>query len=234
MNIFNKITNIINNFLDYDIDDLVCFIISQEALPNPLTDEDENKYVALLDTEQHDFARATLIEHNLRLVIYIAKKFSNTNVELDDLVSIGIIGLIKAVGSFRADKNIKLATYASRCIENEILMHLRKTSKSNGNISLEAPLSQDSDGNELLLQDILADEHSVSEELEQDCEKDYLRNAIYKLHPRDRKIIELRYGLYGKDEFTQKQVADMMGISQSYISRLEKKILNNLKKSMII
>ena len=232
MNLFNKITSLINNLFNFDLDDLVCFIISQESLPTPLDDEEENMYVSLLGTDQHDIARATLIEHNLRLVIYIAKKFGNTNVDLDDLVSIGIIGLIKAVGSFKADKNIKLATYASRCIENEILMHLRKTSKSNNNVSLEAPLSTDSDGNELLLQDILADDYSISAEIEKDCDKDYLRRAIYQLHKRDRQIIEMRYGLNGRQELTQKQVADMLGISQSYISRLEKKILNQLKKSM--
>ena len=233
MKLFSKIKKLFTNLFEFELDELVCFIISQESLPNPLDEEEESSYVNMLGGEKHDFARAKLIEHNLRLVIYIAKKFSNTSVDFDDLVSIGIIGLIKAVASFKADKNIKLATYASRCIENEILMHLRKISKSSQDISLEAPLSTDSDGNELLLQDILADDYSASAELEKDCDKQYLLQAIGQLHKRDRKIIEMRYGLAGNEEYTQKQVADMLGISQSYISRLEKRILSSLKKYMV-
>ena len=175
-------------------------------------------------------ARQLLIEHNLRLVVYIAKRFENTGAGIEDLVSIGSIGLIKAINTFRADKNIKLATYASRCIENEILMYLRKHSGTRAEVSIDEPLNTDWDGNELLLSDILGnDEDTVASQLEQLEERDRIRRAVSELEAREREIIELRYGMGGRRELTQKEVADRLGISQSYISRLEKKIIAKLK-----
>lgn len=210
----------------------VNYISQTGSLPTPLTAEEEQLTVRkFLDGDEN--ARLKLIEHNLRLVVYIAKKFDNTGVDMDDLVSIGTIGLIKAVGSYNPDKNIKLATFASRCIENEILMHLRKTSKTRSEISLDEPLNVDWEGNMLLLSDILGtDADCVYNDVESSDECRILRNTFEKLPPRERKILSLRFGLYGKDEMTQKEIADMMGISQSYISRLEKKIVENLKKDM--
>ena len=210
----------------------VNYISQGNSLPSPLTPDEEaqtvRKYLA-----GDEEARLSLIEHNLRLVVYIAKKFDNTGVDMDDLVSIGTIGLIKAVGSYNPDKNIKLATFASRCIENEILMHLRKTSKTRSEISLDEPLNVDWEGNTLLLSDILGtDADCVYNDVESSDECRILRNTFEKLPPRERQILSLRFGLYGKDEMTQKEIADMMGISQSYISRLEKKIVENLKKDM--
>ncbi len=177
-----------------------------------------------------------MIEHNLRLVVYIAKKFDNTSVGVEDLISIGTIGLIKAINTFNPTKNIKLATYASRCIENEILMYLRRTSKMKLEVSIDEPLNVDWDGNELLLSDILGTEEDVIyKDMEDEVEKDLLKNAVSRLSPRERKIVELRYGLKRRDgaEMTQKEVADLMGISQSYISRLEKKIMMRLKKEIV-
>ena len=210
----------------------VNYISQTGSLPTPLTPEEEQQTVRnFLDGDED--ARLKLIEHNLRLVVYIAKKFDNTGVDMDDLVSIGTIGLIKAVGSYNPDKNIKLATFASRCIENEILMHLRKTSKTRSEISLDEPLNVDWEGNTLLLSDILGtDADCVYNDVESSDECRILRNTFEKLPPRERQILSLRFGLYGKDEMTQKEIADMMGISQSYISRLEKKIVENLKKDM--
>ncbi len=210
----------------------VNYISQTGSLPTPLTPEEEQLTVRkFLDGDED--ARLKLIEHNLRLVVYIAKKFDNTGVDMDDLVSIGTIGLIKAVGSYNPDKNIKLATFASRCIENEILMHLRKTSKTRLEISLDEPLNVDWEGNTLLLSDILGtDADCVYNDVESSDECRILRNTFEKLPPRERQILSLRFGLYGKDEMTQKEIADMMGISQSYISRLEKKIVENLKKDM--
>ena len=210
----------------------VNYISQTGSLPTPLTPEEEQQTVRnFLDGDED--ARLKLIEHNLRLVVYIAKKFDNTGVDMDDLVSIGTIGLIKAVGSYNPDKNIKLATFASRCIENEILMHLRKTSKTRSEISLDEPLNVDWEGNTLLLSDILGtDADCVYNDVEASDECRILRNTFEKLPPRERQILSLRFGLYGKDEMTQKEIADMMGISQSYISRLEKKIVENLKKDM--
>lgn len=210
----------------------VNYISQTGSLPTPLTPEEEQLTVRkFLDGDED--ARLKLIEHNLRLVVYIAKKFDNTGVDMDDLVSIGTIGLIKAVGSYNPDKNIKLATFASRCIENEILMHLRKTSKTRSEISLDEPLNVDWEGNTLLLSDILGtDADCVYNDVESSDECRILRNTFEKLPPRERQILSLRFGLYGKDEMTQKEIADMMGISQSYISRLEKKIVENLKKDM--
>ncbi len=192
--------------------------------------------IRMLGTEREKEARSALIEHNLRLVVYIAKKFDNTSVGVEDLISIGTIGLIKAINTFNRDKNIKLATYASRCIENEILMYLRRNSKTKMEVSIDEPLNVDWDGNELLLSDILGtDEDVICRNLEHETEKDLLHLAISRLNPREQKIVELRYGLRDEDgeEMTQKEVADLLGISQSYISRLEKKIMKRLKKEMV-
>lgn len=211
---------------------LVAYICGTEVLPEPMTTTEEAEF--LIKASQGDEnAKAILIERNLRLVIYIAKKFENTGVDLEDLVSIGSIGLIKAVSTFNYEKNIKLATYASRCIENEILMHLRKVTKQKLEVSLDEPLNYDKDGNELLLSDILvAEGESVSKNMELSAEKQLLLQAIAKLNSREQTIMTLRFGLNGKEELTQKQVADAMGISQSYISRIEKKILVRLKKEI--
>ncbi len=206
----------------------VYYVNGTEILPPPLSRERENEIIAQLGAE--DSARAELIEHNLRLVVYIAKRFENTGAGLEDLVSIGTIGLIKAINTFQSDKNIKLATYASRCIENEILMYIRKHSNARAEVSIDEPLNTDWDGNELLLSDILSSEDNViSFEIEQLEERMAVRRAVENLEPREREIIELRYGMSGKKEMTQKEVADKLGISQSYISRLEKKIILRLK-----
>ena len=214
----------------------VHYIGGADILPPPLDTKHEAEMIALLGTENEKEARSTLIEHNLRLVVYIAKKFDNTCVGVEDLISIGTIGLIKAINTFKADKNIKLATYASRCIENEILMYLRRNNKTRMEGSIDEPLNVDWDGNELLLSDILGtDEDIIYRDLEDETEKDLLKLAISRLTPRERKIVELRYGLKNEEgeEMTQKEVADLMGISQSYISRLEKKIMKRLKKEIV-
>ena len=206
-----------------------------EALPRPLSSEEESEALKQLFSgeEEAEEAKTKLIQHNLRLVVYIAKKFDNTCVEADDLISIGTIGLIKAVNSFRVDKNIKLATYASRCIENEILMYLRRTTRMRAEISFDEPLNTDFDGNELLLSDVLGTSaESVYGELECKAERELLAAALEKLTDRERKIMYLRFGLHGGEEMTQKDVADLLGISQSYISRLEKKIILRLKKEI--
>lgn len=210
------------------------YLMGAEALPSPLTPEEEIYYVGLAENcETSESAKCTLIEHNLRLVVYISKKFENTGVEIEDLISVGSIGLIKAVNSFKGDKNIKLATYASRCIENEILMHLRKTVKLKNEVSLNEPLNKDSDGNELVLSDILAVESdTVTKNLEMSAEKKVLNNLLSKLNKREEQIISLRFGLNGKEEQTQKEIADSLGISQSYISRIEKKVISKLKKEL--
>ncbi len=185
-------------------------------------------------TERDEAAKNALIEHNLRLVVYIARKFENTGVGIEDLISIGTIGLIKAVNTFDASKKIKLATYASRCIENEILMHLRRTSRLKLEVSLDEPLNVDWDGNELLLSDILGTENDVvSRDLEDEVDRELLRKALTRLSPREKRIVELRFGLNSQPECTQKQVADMLGISQSYISRLEKRIIRRLQRDML-
>ncbi len=197
--------------------------------------ERENQIINDLGTEYDDEAKATLIEHNLRLVVYIAKKFDNTGVGVEDLISIGTIGLIKSINTFNPEKNIKLATYASRCIENEILMYLRRNNKTRLEISIDEPLNVDWDGNELLLSDILGtDEDVIYRDLENEVERNMLMKAIDKLTERERTIINLRFGLGSRDgqEMTQKEVAQYLGISQSYISRLEKKIMKQLKKEM--
>jgi len=214
----------------------VHYIGGTEVLPPPLSEEEETYCIQMLGSENPEAARKKLIEHNLRLVVYIAKKFDNTGVGVEDLISIGTIGLIKGINTFNPDKNIKLATYASRCIENEILMHLRKNSKTKLEVSIDEPLNVDWDGNELLLSDILGtDEDLIYRDMENDVERKLLFTAIAKLTGRERMIIELRYGLNTADgeEKTQKEVADMLGISQSYISRLEKKIMLRLKKEIV-
>lgn len=208
----------------------VFYINGAQSLPPPLTEEEENELVLHIN---EDDARKTLTEHNLRLVVYIAKRFENTGVGIEELISIGTVGLMKAVSTFNIEKNIRLATYASRCIENEILMFLRKKSTKKKELSIDEPLSVDWDGNELLLSDVLgSDPDVVSREMEEDEERHALLCAVETLSERERVIIEMRYGLSGEDELTQKEVADALGISQSYISRLEKKIISNLKRQI--
>ena len=208
----------------------VHYIGGSDTLPPPLTREREAELLADLN----EAARQELIEHNLRLVVYIARRFENTGINIEDLISIGTIGLIKAVGTYRTDKNIKLATYASRCIENEILMYLRKNANRRGEVSFDEPLNTDWDGNELLLSDVLGtDEDVVMRPIEEDVDRSLLAAAINTLSPRERQIITLRFGLGGGKEQTQKEVADQLGISQSYISRLEKRIIIRLKKEIL-
>lgn len=212
------------------------YIGGAEVLPPPLEADKESEIIGDLGTEYENEAKSVLIEHNLRLVVYIAKKFDNTGVGVEDLISIGTIGLIKSINTFKPDKNIKLATYASRCIENEILMYLRRNSKTRMEVSIDEPLNVDWDGNELLLSDILGtDEDVIYRDIETDVERSLLMTAIAGLTGRERMIIELRFGLNtaGGEEKTQKEVADMLGISQSYISRLEKKIMGRLKKEIV-
>ena len=214
------------------IDDEVYYIGGSETLPAPLTPQEEAALLARLGTDEG--VKTTLIEHNLRLVVYIARKFENTNVGIEDLISIGSIGLIKAINTFKPDKNIKLATYASRCIENEILMYLRKNQNIKTEISIDEPLNVDWDGNELLLSDILSAEGDViNQGLEDEVDRALLDLAISKLSDREQRIMEQRFGLRGHEERTQKEVADMLGISQSYISRLEKRIIVRLKKEIM-
>ncbi len=210
----------------------IYYIGGSDVLPPPLDPEEEQKALKAF-MEGSEEARAMLIEHNLRLVVYIAKKFENAGVNVEDLISIGTIGLIKAVNTFKMDKNIKLATYASRCIENEILMYLRRNNKTKGDISLDEPLNVDWDGNELLLSDILGTETDVVyTHIEEEVNKNLLDYAMNKLSHREKEIMEMRFGLAGSKEMTQKEVADRMGISQSYISRLEKKIINRLQREI--
>ncbi len=213
----------------------VHYIGGSDILPSPLEPEEEAYYIGLLE-EGNSEARAVLIERNLRLVVYIAKKFDNTGVGVEDLISIGTIGLIKAINTFNPVKNIKLATYASRCIENEILMYLRRSSKTRVEVSIDEPLNVDWDGNELLLSDILGTEGDViGRDIEDEAEKELLKLAVDRLDDREKRIVELRFGLNREDgeEMTQKEVADLMGISQSYISRLEKKIMKRLRREII-
>ncbi len=212
------------NVLDY--------ICGTEALPLPFSAEEESDLLCKLSAGDEE-VKSSLVEHNLRLVVYIARKFDNTGADSDDLVSVGTIGLIKAVNSFRPDKNIKLATYASRCIENEILMYLRRLVRVRNEVSFDEPLNTDWEGNELLLSDILGtDSDSVYKDIESGVEKELLRSALARLPERERRIMNLRFGLDGREEMTQKDVADLLGISQSYISRLEKKIIARLKNEI--
>ena len=212
------------------------YIGGNDILPAPLSTDREGECIKNLIENNDEEAKSMLIEHNLRLVVYIAKKFDNTGVGVEDLISIGTIGLIKGINTFKLDKNIKLATYASRCIENEILMYLRKNNKTKLEVSIDEPLNVDWDGNELLLSDILGtDEDVISKGIESEVEKKLLYKAIEKLNHREKVIVEMRYGLNNKDgeEMTQKEVADSLGISQSYISRLEKKIIKRLKREIL-
>ena len=211
----------------------VYYIGGADVLPNPLSPQQESAVIESLTKEDSQQARASLIEHNLRLVVYIAQKFDNTGVGMEDLISIGTIGLIKAINTFNPEKKIKLATYASRCIENEILMFLRRTSRQKLEVSLDEPLNTDWDGNELLLMDVLtSDQAQVGEELERNAERSALLAAVQALNPRERQIMELRFGLRDGVEHTQKEVADSIGISQSYISRLEKRIIKRLRQQI--
>ena len=211
----------------------IYYIAGSQTLPPPLLPEEEAEYLKKL-AQKDDEARKTLVERNLRLVVYIAKKFENTGIGIEDLISIGTIGLMKGVNTFNTDKKIKLATYASRCIENEILMYLRRSNKIKGEISIDEPLNQDGDGNELLLSDILGTENDVtSRGIEDEVDKELLKASMKKLNNREKNIMELRFGFITGCEKTQKEVADMLGISQSYISRLEKKIINKMKKEIM-
>ena len=214
----------------------VHYIGGADILPAPLDNEEENRMIAMMGTDGEKEAKSELIEHNLRLVVYIAKKFDNTGVGVEDLISIGTIGLIKAINTFQPTKKIKLATYASRCIENEILMYLRRNNKTKLEVSIDEPLNVDWDGNELLLSDILGtEEDTIYKDLESEAERKVLMKAVNKLSKRERLIIQMRFGLDSPsgEEKTQKEVADFLGISQSYISRLEKKIMQRLKREII-
>ena len=211
----------------------VYYIGGSEILPPPLKGEEERRVLEALE-QGDDAARQTLVEHNLRLVVFISRRFESTGINLEDLISIGTIGLIKAIGTYKPDKKIKLATYASRCIENEILMHIRKTANQKAEVSLDEPINMDGDGNELLLGDILGTEDDmILRSLEEDVDLRVLRQALRELPGREREIVLMRYGLEGRKELTQKEVARKMGISQSYISRLEKRIMQRLKKEFI-
>lgn len=208
------------------------YIGGSDVLPSPLKSDEESALLARL-AEDDEQARQTLIERNLRLVVYIARRFENTGINIEDLISIGTIGLIKAIGTFRADRNIKLATYSSRCIENEILMHIRKISGQKTEVSLDEPINTDWDGNELLLSDVLGtDSDTVMRPMEDDVDRQLLRQALERLPERERKIVTMRFGLCGGAEKTQKEVAELMGISQSYISRLEKRIMLRLRREI--
>lgn len=229
---FHKILQWFKKLIGCHTEKSVDFIGGGETLPSPLAPEEERALIERA-AKQDKEARSALIEHNLRLVVYLAKKFENTNVDLEDLISVGTIGLIKAVNSFDPSKQIKLATYASRCIENEILMHLRKVVKTKNDVSLDEPLNVDWEGNVLLLSDVLGTESDmIYKGVEQDVEKDILIESFNKLPPRERQIVKMRFGILGTQKRTQKEIADLMGISQSYISRLEKKVMSRLKKEI--
>ena len=224
-----KLLNLLGLIREQDI----FYIGGSDILPPPLKGVQEQAALEALERGD-EAAKQTLVEHNLRLVVYIARRFENTGINIEDLISIGTIGLMKAIGTYRLEKKIKLATYASRCIENEILMYIRKTANQKAEISLDEPINMDFDGNELLLSDILGtDEDTISRPLEEDVDKKVLRQALETLPPREQEIVFLRFGLEGRKELTQKEVAQTMGISQSYISRLEKRILQRLRKEFL-
>jgi RNA polymerase sporulation-specific sigma factor len=229
--LFLKLKKILKD-LTIDNDNILLYLCSGEALPDTLT-EDEERYWTNEKENGNPLGRQKLIEHNLRLVVYVAKKFASSEIDVEDLISIGSLGLIKAVNTYKSEKNIKLATYASKCIENEILMYLRKVSKQKQMISLDEPLNVDCEGNELILFDLLPSEENMPQDtMEKNTEKEILWRVINKLNDREKEIMLLRFGLSGGDELTQKEVADNLGISQSYISRLEKKIVVRLKKEI--
>ena len=224
-----KLLNLLGLIREQDI----FYIGGSDILPPPLKGVQEQAALEALERGD-EAAKQTLVEHNLRLVVYIARRFENTGINIEDLISIGTIGLMKAIGTYRLEKKIKLATYASRCIENEIRMYIRKTANQKAEISLDEPINMDCDGNELLLSDILGtDEDTISRPLEEDVDKKVLRQALETLPPREQEIVFLRFGLEGRKELTQKEVAQTMGISQSYISRLEKRILQRLRKEFL-
>lgn len=226
-----KLKKILQKF-NIENDNILLYLCGGETLPETLN-EDEEKYWIDLKEEGNPIGRQKLIEHNLRLVVYVAKKFASTEIDVEDLISIGSLGLIKAVNTYKSEKNIKLATYASKCIENEILMYLRKVSKQKQMVSLDEPLNVDSEGNELVLFDLLPSEDNCPQDtMEKSTEKEILWRVINRLNDREKEIMVLRFGLSGADELTQKEVADTLGISQSYISRLEKKIVVRLKKEI--
>lgn len=233
MNIIEVLKDFYRKLTKKDVDKLPVFYINgSQTLPPPLSSEEEMEVLLKINDENSD-SKQILVERNLRLVVYIAKKFENTGIDLEDLISIGTIGLMKAINTFNTGKNIKLATYASRCIENEILMYLRRNNKIKGELSIDEPLNQDRDGNELLLSDILGtDEDLIYKNLEEEVDYKLLKVAISKLTDKEKYIMNLRFGLSGYKEKTQKEVADMLGISQSYISRLEKKIMLKMRKEI--
>lgn len=234
MNVLEILSKMYEKYIQKDEDfENIFYIGGNDNLPAPLEPEEEAEEIEKLSKGDKE-AKKKLVEHNLRLVVYIAKKFENTGVGLEDLISIGTIGLMKAINTFNSSKNIKLATYSSRCIENEILMHLRRSNRLKSEISIDEPLNQDGDGNELLLSDILGtDEDITSRGIEDEVDKKLLKASISKLNSREKNIMELRFGFKTGEEKTQKEVADMLGISQSYISRLEKKIINKMKKEIL-
>ncbi len=240
MNFFEFVRKSINSIYEKYIEDAeeeilpIFYIAGSQTLPPPLEPEEEEKIIKQLDNENNIEARQILVERNLRLVVYIAKKFENTGIGIEDLISIGTIGLMKGVNTFNSGKKIKLATYASRCIENEILMYLRRNNKIKSEVSIDEPLNKDSDGNELLLSDVLGTDPDItSRKLEDEVDMKLLKEAIKKLNAREKNIMEMRFGFISGKEKTQKEVADELGISQSYISRLEKKIINKMKKDII-
>lgn len=233
MRIIDIISKAYNKIFNIDDIEKIFYVGGSDNLPAPLSSKEEEEAIKKLDKGDDD-ARKLLVEHNLRLVVYIAKKFENTGVGIEDLVSIGTIGLMKAINTFNSEKKIKLATYASRCIENEILMYLRRSNRLKSEISIDEPLNQDGDGNELLLSDILGTEEDItSKRLEDEVDQKLLKASISKLNKREKDIMELRFGFITGNEKTQKEVADMLGISQSYISRLEKKIIGKMKKEIL-
>ena len=234
MNVLEILSKMYEKYIQKDEDfENIFYIGGNDNLPAPLNPEEEAEEIEKLSKGDNE-AKKKLVEHNLRLVVYIAKKFENTGVGLEDLISIGTIGLMKAINTFNSSKNIKLATYSSRCIENEILMHLRRSNRLKSEISIDEPLNQDGDGNELLLSDILGTDDDVTSRcVEDEVDKKLLKASIAKLNSREKNIMELRFGFKTGEEKTQKEVADMLGISQSYISRLEKKIINKMKKEIL-
>ena len=232
----NSINNLCAKYIEGKLNDEILpifYVAGSQTLPAPLEPKEEEEMIKKLETDEREYARKTLVERNLRLVVYIAKKFENTGIGIEDLVSIGTIGLMKSVNTFNSEKKIKLATYASRCIENEILMYLRKNNKIRYEISLDEPLNIDYDGNELLLGDIVGtDDDLVEQEMLKSDQKKIFYEALKELNEREKEILILRYGLSNNDELTQKDVADLLGISQSYISRLEKKIIKKLRSQL--
>ena len=235
MNILELLKKLYNKYLlNFDEEtENVFYIAGSQTLPPPLSQKEEEELLERLENNDEE-AKKILVERNLRLVVYISKKFENTGIDIEDLISIGTIGLMKAINTFKVSKNIKLATYASRCVENEILMFLRRSNKIKGEISIDEPLKQDGDGNELLLSDILGTDNDItSKNIEDEVDKKLLRLSMQKLNKREKNIMELRFGFITGNEKTQKEVADMLGISQSYISRLEKKIIGKMKKEIM-